>query len=105
MRQVISNGKVLVGDEIKAGLDLVIEGSSIAAVSSEARRGPADQVIDAGGGYVLPGLVDMHSHGIRDVMVDKDDVFRYAEHHLSCGVTTCLPTLAGSPEANMRRMR
>ena len=62
-------------------------------------------MIDAGGGYVIPGFIDQHTHGIRDVMVDRDDIFRFSEHHLACGVTSCLPTLAGSPEANMRRMR
>jgi len=105
MRHIIRNGKILQGDDIKDGMSLVLEGGSITAVSSEARPGPEDSVTDAAGGFVLPGLVDLHSHGIRDVMVDKDDVFRYAEHHLSCGVTSCLPTLAGSPDANMRRMK
>jgi N-acetylglucosamine-6-phosphate deacetylase len=105
MRLIITNGKVLQGDEIKSGLDLLIEGAAITAVSAGVRRAPGDTVMDAAGGYVLPGLVDQHTHGIRDVMVDKDDIFRFAEHHLACGVTSCLVTLAGSPEADMRRMR
>ena len=70
-----------------------------------ARAPVVDRVIDARGGYVLPGLVDIHTHGLRDVMVDKDDIFRFAELQLEFGVTACLPTLAGSPTANMARMK
>jgi len=105
MRHIITNGKVLQGDDIKPGLNVVVESGTITAISSQVRPGPADRVTDASGCFVLPGLVDLHSHGIRDVMVDKDDVFRYADHHLSCGVTSCVATLAGSPPANMRRMK
>jgi len=54
---------------------------------------------------VLPGLVDIHTHGLADVMVDKDDIHRYSALQVENGVTACLPTLAGSPKANMARMR
>ncbi len=105
MSLVITRGTVLVGDELTPGTDVTIEGGRIASVGPSARHAHGDRVIDAAGRYVLPGLVDMHSHGMRDVMVDKDDIFRYSRHQLENGVTACLPTLAGSPTANIARMR
>ncbi len=119
-RLLITNGKILADDKLVDG-SLLIEAGRVAEISAEvparAEMGgpPPDRVapgrvapdstIDARGGYVLPGLVDIHTHGLRDVMVDRDDIFRYSRHQLECGVTACLPTLAGSPAANIARMK
>jgi N-acetylglucosamine-6-phosphate deacetylase len=42
------------------------------------------KVLYAKGGYVLPGLIDIHTHGLRDVMVGKDQGIYPA------GVTDCI---------------
>ncbi len=104
-RTLIRNGKVLEDDTLQEGKSLLIEGEAIAAIVPGSPEPGADRIIDAQGGYVLPGLVDMHTHGLRDVMVDKDDIFRFSLLQLEYGVTACLPTLAGSPTANMARMK
>jgi N-acetylglucosamine-6-phosphate deacetylase len=120
-RLVIKNGNVLYDDVITTGKTLVIEAGRIVALEPELASQPAprpasqpapqmaprpsDTVIDARGGYVLPGFVDQHSHGMRDVMVDKDDIHRYAGYQLDNGVTACLPTLANDPASNMARMK
>ena len=103
-RILVTNGKVLWDDTLVDGT-LAIEAGRIAEVSPVVRPIATDRVIDAKGGYVLPGLVDIHTHGLRDVMVDKDDIFRFSALQLEYGVTACLPTLAGSPSANMARMK
>ncbi len=105
MRLVIRGGTVLVDDELKPGTDVTIENGRIASIGPSALPAHGDQVFDATGRYVLPGLIDLHSHGMRDVMVDKDDIFRYSRYQIENGVTTCLPTLAGSPTADIARMR
>ena len=105
MPLIVANGIVLLNGVLESGRDIVIEDGKITRVKPPGGRLPADRLLDATGRYVLPGLIDLHSHGMRDVMVDKDDIFRYAGCQLDCGVTSCLPTLAGSPEANMARMR
>ena len=54
---LIKNAKVLIG---KAFLDADIQfDRAITAVGK--LDGPAD--LDAAGGYVIPGLVDIHTHG------------------------------------------
>ena len=104
MRIVIINGIILASEALLAGRNLIIEDGRILGIRPRSESGGADSVVDAAGGYVLPGLVDIHTHGLRDVMVDKDDIHRFASLQLENGVTTCLPTLAGSPRANMSRM-
>jgi len=41
---------------------LRIEGSTIAQVSEDPAAGPGDEVVDAGGAVVMPGLVNGHMH-------------------------------------------
>jgi N-acetylglucosamine-6-phosphate deacetylase len=105
MRLVIINGTILQNDAMVPGKSLVIESDRILDILPLVPAARGDSIIDAAGGYVLPGLVDIHTHGLRDVMVDKDDIHRFASLQLDSGVTCCLPTLAGSPDANMARMR
>jgi N-acetylglucosamine-6-phosphate deacetylase len=103
-RLLIRGGKVLLDDTL-VEKPLLMEGGRIAEISSAIGDSAADRIIDANGGFVLPGLVDIHTHGLRDVMVDKDDIFRFSLLQLEYGVTACLPTLAGNPTANMARMK
>jgi N-acetylglucosamine-6-phosphate deacetylase len=105
MRVTIRNGIVLHYDRLESGWDVIAEDGKIKGISPSARTAADGAVIDASGLYVLPGLIDIHTHGLRDVMVDKDDILRFARLQAENGVTSCLATLAGSPEANIRRMR
>jgi N-acetylglucosamine-6-phosphate deacetylase len=104
-RLLVTNGLILLDGALVPGKALMIEDGAIRSIVDAAAPPRTEAVLDAGGGYVLPGLVDQHTHGMRDVMVDKDDIHRYAGHQLDCGVTACLPTLAGDPPSNMARMR
>src|SRR5215510_613394 len=60
-RIVITNGTLVTPDGALRA-DLVIEGETIAAISLAAEIRPGDQVIDAKGLLVLPGMVDAHTH-------------------------------------------
>jgi N-acetylglucosamine-6-phosphate deacetylase len=108
MSLAITNGIVLHHDRLEASATLVARGPSIQEIVSGGRPSQgdaADATLDAAGCYVLPGLVDIHTHGMRDVMVDADDIHRYARHQVENGVTACLPTLAANPAANIARMK
>ena len=92
--KAIINGKIILKDRILDGSALlysdVIEG--IVPLGSV----PADAVvIDADGGYVAPGLIDMHIHGYlgKDVCDGEEESIRtISKGLLANGVTGYLPT-------------
>jgi len=63
---VINNGTVLTvndADDVHFGGHLVLDGDRIAAVGpGPYEAGPGDEVIDAAGKVVMPGIVDLHYH-------------------------------------------
>ena len=86
------NGKII-ADRVLEGWNLWIEGGRIAAVTT--RDCPGAQVIDAGGAYIAPGFIDIHTHGgggydFMDGTVEA--VCKAASMHMSHGTTTLLPT-------------
>lgn len=102
---VIRGGDVLRSGRIEPGVDLDIRGGKVAEIGRDLPRGSGVAEIDATDCWILPGLVDIHTHGLRDTAVDRDDIRRFAAHQLSCGVTACLATLAGSAAEDIARMR
>ncbi len=92
--KAIVNGKIILKDRVVEGCALlytdVVEG--VVPVESV----PADaQVIDAAGGYVSPGLIDMHIHGYlgKDVCDGEEESIRTISNGLlKNGVTGYLPT-------------
>ncbi len=59
----VKNAKIVMGDSITEGA-LYIDGGKVAAVTAAAvPLLPADEIVDAGGNYVIPGVVDPHVHG------------------------------------------
>ena len=96
MKTVIVNAHV-----ISPGVDLerasvVIEGDRIVRVSAKpvaAKKG--DAVVDAKGQYVMPGFIDVHTHGALGYDfcdAEAKAVFEFAKAKLQEGVTTVLPT-------------
>lgn len=92
--KAIINGKIILKDRIVEGSALiysdVIEGVvPLGSVPKDA------EVIDAKGGYVAPGLIDMHIHGYlgKDVCDGEEESIRtISKGLLANGVTGYLPT-------------
>ena len=64
-----------VNEERMAG-NVLVEGNLIKQISAEAISAPGATVIDGGGGTLMPGLIDMHSHlSIMEGMLDGRDAF------------------------------
>ena len=59
---------------------------------------------DGGGAYVLPGLVDVHTHGIMGedwCLSDSEGFDRMAMSYARAGVTSVMPTLSSAPLEKM----
>lgn len=102
---LIKNGIILHHNRLEDPGDLWIVGDRIAAIGPDLRPAHGERVIEADGRYVLPGLVDLHNHGIRGVMAQYDSLVEYARLMAAAGATACLPTLLGAPRENVEVMR
>ena len=90
----IKNGKVILENEVVLG-KAVLYGDKIVGVVDECDI-PADaEVIDAEGGYVSPGFIELHIHGYlgKDVCDASEESIRIiSKGLLENGVTGYLPT-------------
>ena len=76
-------------ERVLEGRTVVIAGGRIAAIGPSSEVGPAEgvEIIDAAGGYLLPGLAELHGHLPTPRMADRDAqnlLFLY----IANGVTT-----------------
>lgn len=99
---VVKNGNVLFPTEEIRACDILIENGRIQRVGTSLA---AELEIDAAGGYVVPGLIDVHTHGIRTVNLQTGKLSEYASIEASYGTTTFYPTLFDTPEAIAEQMR
>lgn len=97
MITLIKNASVVTADEVLENFCLAYEDGKITYVGKDEIR--ADEVIDAKGGYVVPGFIDIHCHGCLGLAFNGascDDVKTIANFHLSKGTTTLIATTSTS---------
>ncbi len=95
MKTLITNAHIISPGIDITGASVLIDGSTIAAVLQPGESAEADKVIDAAGNMLLPGFIDIHSHGAGgcDTCDCKLDSIRtIADCKMKEGVTTWLPT-------------
>ena len=100
-RTLIRGGAVVTPDGVRHGACVVVEDGHIAAVLDRPPPDRAD-VVDAAGGYVLPGLIDLHCDAIEHelqprpgVLFPADLALRSLEGHLAAtGITTAFPSVS-----------
>ncbi|MHB0912693.1 MAG: amidohydrolase family protein [Armatimonadota bacterium] len=98
----IKNGNLLLpGGELRL-TDLQIDGGIIAGIGSNPVGGAE---IDAAGAYVLPGLIDLHVHGIGFESASSSSLAKLAELEAAHGATTFYPTLFAPPEGIAEQMQ
>ncbi len=87
---LIKNCKVLVGNDFLERNILVDNEGKIAkiAVAAELKDAEADEVLDAGGNFALPGLIDVHVHCREPGMTQKEDFLTASRAAAAGGVTT-----------------
>ena len=102
MKTFIKNAKIY-DSEARGFFEggLLIEDERIAAITRAGEADPqSDAVIDAAGKLLLPGLIDVHTHGRAGYdfnTADREGMRKMARSYLESGVTTLLPTLASAP--------
>lgn len=93
--KAIVNGRILLSDREVSGKALLFDDRIAGVVEEAAARREAEEIIDAAGAYVCPGLVDVHIHGYLGADTsdgDMDGVRKMAAGVLANGVTSFLPT-------------
>jgi N-acetylglucosamine-6-phosphate deacetylase len=102
----IINGRVVTPRAVLDGHCVVIENHTIQKIAPQAQTlWPDDaQVLDAKGGYVVPGFIDLHVHGALgyDVMDGTvESLAQIAKFHLSGGTTAFTPTTMSDTNARI----
>ncbi len=98
--KAIINGRILLPDSEMRGQALLFDQSVVGFADEKAAGRCADELIDAHGLYVSPGLIDTHIHGYTgaDFTDDDDDAIPSGARGLTAnGVTAFLVTTGAEP--------
>lgn len=98
----IRNGTLVTPRETLVGQTLVVESGKIVALAAAGREPerPGDEIVDAQGLWVAPGLIDVHVHGAvgHDTMdATPEAIWGMARFFAQHGVTSYLATTAAAP--------
>ncbi|MBR6706249.1 MAG: N-acetylglucosamine-6-phosphate deacetylase [Clostridia bacterium] len=91
----MTGGRIILEDREVTGKALLFDEKIRGLCGEEEVSTLADEVLDVGGAWISPGLIDVHIHGFRgdDVSdADPDGIRRMAGALLGNGVTSFLPT-------------
>lgn len=102
---IIVNGSIFGEDSRFHHGSVDIRGDVIADINYDgAPQQQNDEIIDADGAYVIPGLVDIHLHGAAgcDFCDGTEEAFRtIADFELNCGVTSIVPATMTLPRERL----
>ena len=91
---LLKNGSVFTGSGFSL-LDIQIDADQLVQVEKEIRPKAGESVYDLDGAKVIPGLIDIHTHGcaMRDFCDGSEESFDIlAENYIKNGITTVCPT-------------
>lgn len=87
---IIANGALVTPEGLRRG-DIALDGGRIVEVAARIEPGPSDTVEDATGCWVLPGLIDAHTHLQCWTGMDwTADSFETGTRAAACGGTTTI---------------
>jgi dihydroorotase len=102
MKTLIKNAQVVLPDGVIA-TNVLIDGHRIAAIDAAVHTG-ADDVVDAAGLHLLPGLVDDQVHFREPGLTHKEDLFTASRACAKGGVTTFLEMPNTIPNATTQEL-
>jgi dihydroorotase len=86
---LIANARVVAADGVREG-DVLVRGERIAAVGANLAGRPADEVIDAAGRHLFPGLIDDQVHFREPGAPHKGDIASESRAAVAGGTTSFL---------------
>ena len=99
MKTIIINAHVISPDLEIENAVITIEKGTIKSVAKAGKAAPKatkdTTIVDVKGQYVMPGFIDVHTHGANTFYfcdTDPQAIFRLSDGKLQEGVTTLLPT-------------
>lgn len=105
-RFALTNGRIILPQEVLMGKALVLEGERILGVADPGDLGDEMEILDVGGRMITPGLIDIHIHGAMGQTFSDaaDDAFSIIIQSLvRQGITTVLATLSTAPIPDLVR--
>ena len=108
MKTAYLNAEIHIGNGASYVGTLLTDGETIASVYPgaihEGDRMAVEQLVDLSGKLIIPGLVDVHTHGragydFNDASAEQ--MREMARSYVKSGVTTLMPTLASAPFAEL----
>ncbi len=108
MLKLIKNAKIVTSDTVLLDSVCIIKDGIIDYVGQSREGLEYDEVIDAAGGYLVPGFIDIHCHGGNNfefMDASVEEFGKIADFHLSHGTTTLFPTtLAADMDETLRAL-
>lgn len=101
---VIWNAQLVLEDDVINGSLRVRDDRIVEIAEKNIEPQPGEQVVDAQGNYVMPGVVDLHTHGAGGYdFMDGEvaDIINAAAALAKSGTTTCLPTTLTSSDDDL----
>ena len=95
MQTAIINGTAILPDQLVNDAVILLENQRIVSVTSGGRIPRGSETVDAAGGFISPGFIDIHVHGGAgaDFMDGTVDAVRtVCQAHAAHGTTTIFPT-------------
>jgi alpha-D-ribose 1-methylphosphonate 5-triphosphate diphosphatase len=116
VKYAIINARAVLADRVFEGSDIIVEDGAISSIRASGGPIPVDaRVLDADGGYVMPGFVDIHADYIEHMasprptsIMDFRMSLREAERELAThGITTMFHSLSlyGTSDFDVKPIR
>jgi N-acetylglucosamine-6-phosphate deacetylase len=100
MRFTLHGARLVDATGDRLGSDITIDGARIQAIGRS--RGATDRMVEAADAIVMPGFIDVHTHGGGGCnlhTVDVDEILAYARWVPQTGTTSFLIGVVGAPAA------
>ncbi len=105
-RFAITNGRLILPDRIVTGRAVIVDGDHIADIVPVGTLVRTLKQVDAGGRYVAPGLIDIHTHGAQGHVFNDATAEAFTtitSANLAHGTTALLATTVTGPIPELER--